>query len=160
MLLSIAASLGALAFRRISPLPDEARDNCNVVQDATITLMALLIGCRLSMAISCYNQRKKYEEEEANAVNSEYLRADLVGVAGSVTIKPLLARYVQLRTGLYSGCLDQPHPALGMGLDDLDCLLQQPDAGLCHTHQNRTPRAAARPSVYSFAIAFSDRRPR
>ena len=33
------------------------------------------------MAISCYQQRKNYEEAEANAIGTEYVRADLLPTA-------------------------------------------------------------------------------
>ena len=40
-----------------------------------------IIGCDLiafafSMAVSRYDQRKNYEEQEANAIGTEYVRAD------------------------------------------------------------------------------------
>ncbi|WP_322044429.1 hypothetical protein [Paraburkholderia sp. J67] len=102
VLLSLAASLGALVLHRISPLSEEARENFNIVQGATLTLLALLIGFTLSMAVSRYDQRKNYEEEEANAIGTEYVRADLIGAQGAATIKPLLAQYLQVRIDYYT----------------------------------------------------------
>ncbi|WP_321817367.1 MULTISPECIES: hypothetical protein [unclassified Paraburkholderia] len=101
VLLSLGASLGALLLHRIAPLSEDARENFNVVQGATLTLLALLIGFTLSMAVSRYDQRKNYEEEEANAIGTEYVRADLIGAAGGATIRPLLAQYLQLRIEYY-----------------------------------------------------------
>ncbi|WP_322093672.1 bestrophin-like domain [Paraburkholderia bannensis] len=101
VLLSLGASLGALLLHRIAPLSEDARENFNVVQGATLTLLALLIGFTLSMAVSRYDQRKNYEEEEANAIGTEYVRADLIGAAGGATIRPLLAQYLQLRIDYY-----------------------------------------------------------
>jgi hypothetical protein len=46
VLLSQAAALGAIGLKRAIPLSDDARDNYNVVQGATLTLLALLIGLR------------------------------------------------------------------------------------------------------------------
>lgn len=101
VLLSIAAMLGAVVLQRAVPLSDDARDNYNVIQGATLTLLALLIGFTLSMAVSRYDQRKNYEEEEANAIGTEYVRADLLGVPGAAQAKALLTPYLQLRIEFY-----------------------------------------------------------
>jgi hypothetical protein len=101
VLLSFAAALGAIVLQRIVPLSDDARDNYNVIQGATLTLLALLIGFTLSMAVSRYDQRKNYEEEEANAIGTEYLRADLLGAAGAAKARAQLAQYLQLRIDYY-----------------------------------------------------------
>jgi hypothetical protein len=98
--LPLAAALGAVVLHRRAPLSEEARENYNVVQGATLTLLALLIGFTLSMSVSRYDQRKNYEEEEANAIGTEYLRADLVG-ADAARIKALLARYLEARIEYY-----------------------------------------------------------
>ncbi|MBN3856857.1 hypothetical protein G3N59_26095 [Paraburkholderia sp. Ac-20340] len=98
--LPLASALGAVILHRRVPLSDEARENYNVVQGATLTLLALLIGFTLSMAVSRYDQRKNYEEEEANAIGTEYLRADLIGADAAKT-KALLARYLEARIEYY-----------------------------------------------------------
>ncbi len=98
--LPLAAALGAVVLHRRAPLSEEARENYNVVQGATLTLLALLIGFTLSMAVSRYDQRKNYEEEEANAIGTEYLRADLLG-ADAARTKALLARYLEARVEYY-----------------------------------------------------------
>ncbi|WP_028218613.1 bestrophin-like domain [Paraburkholderia oxyphila] len=100
-LLSVAAACGALIMQRVFPLSNDARDNYNVVQGATLTLLALLIGFTLSMAVSRYDQRKNYEEEEANAIGTEYVRADLIGEADAPKVKALLAQYLELRIENY-----------------------------------------------------------
>ncbi|MFX1765916.1 hypothetical protein PWP93_25670 [Paraburkholderia sp. A1RI-2L] len=101
VLFGVAAALGAVFLQRAFPLSDDARENYNVVQGATLTLLALLIGFTLSMAVSRYDQRKNYEEEEANAIGTEYVRADLIGEAEAPRIKALLAQYLQLRIDYY-----------------------------------------------------------
>lgn len=100
-LLSVAAACGALFMQRFFPLSDEARENYTVVQGATLTLLALLIGFTLSMAVSRYDQRKNYEEEEANAIGTEYVRADLTGDTDAPKIRALLAQYLELRIENY-----------------------------------------------------------
>jgi hypothetical protein len=55
----------------------------------TLTLLGLLIGPRFSMAASRYDQRKNFEEAEANAIGTEYLRADLLPAADGAKVKDL-----------------------------------------------------------------------
>ena len=101
VLLPLAATLGATVLHTRVPLADEARENYKIVQGATLTLLALLIGFTLSMAVGRYDQRKNLEEEEANAIGTEYLRADLIGGEGAAQTRALLARYVQARIQFY-----------------------------------------------------------
>lgn len=101
VLLPLAAALGARVLHKWIPLSDEARDNYKVVQGATLTLLALLIGFTLSMAVGRYDQRKNLEEEEANAIGTEFLRADLIGSEGAAKTRALLERYVQVRIQFY-----------------------------------------------------------
>jgi hypothetical protein len=101
VVLSVAAGIGAIGLLRVVPLSEDARDNYNVVQGATLTLLALLIGFTLSMAVSRYDQRKNYEEEEANAIGTQYLRVELLGEPRAAKVKALLRDYVQLRIDYY-----------------------------------------------------------
>ncbi|MFJ5382844.1 hypothetical protein ACIPID_14340, partial [Cupriavidus sp. CER94] len=78
VLMGIATAIGALVLRRMRPLGSDGRDDFNIIQGATLTLLALLIGFTLSMAVGRYDQRKNLEEEEANAIGTEYLRVELL----------------------------------------------------------------------------------
>ncbi|HEY2487031.1 MAG TPA: hypothetical protein VGI36_17945 [Candidatus Binataceae bacterium] len=97
VLFSAAVAFGAVILRRVVPLPDDERDNFNVVQTATFTLLALVIGFSLSMAVSRYDQRKNLEEEEANAIGTEYARSNLADASAKAQIKAALVRYTRLR---------------------------------------------------------------
>ncbi|HKT92273.1 MAG TPA: hypothetical protein VJS18_08885 [Paraburkholderia sp.] len=101
VVLPLAAWLGASVLNRRFPLAEEARESYNIVQGATLTLLALLIGFTLSMAVSRYDQRKNLEEEEANAIGTAYLRAELLGGEAAAQTKALLARYLQARIQFY-----------------------------------------------------------
>jgi hypothetical protein len=70
-----AAFLGDLLRRRIRPLKKDEREDFDTVLAASLTLLALIIDFSFSMAVSRYDQRKNYEEAEANAIGTEYLRA-------------------------------------------------------------------------------------
>lgn len=98
VVLTIGTALGAFLLRRVRPLQPEGRDDFNIIQGATLTLLALLIGFTLSMAVGRYDQRKNLEEEEANAIGTEFLRADLIEVTETTArVKTLLVRYLDLR---------------------------------------------------------------
>jgi hypothetical protein len=55
-----------------------------------LTLLGLIIGFSFSMAVNRYDQRKPYEQAEANAIGTEYVRADLLPVADAAKVHTLL----------------------------------------------------------------------
>ena len=64
----LSESFGASLLRRQRKLEGETREDFGVILAAALTLLALIIGFSFSMAISRYDQRKNYEEAEANAI--------------------------------------------------------------------------------------------
>jgi len=54
------------------------------------------------MAISRYDQRKHYEETEANAIGTEYVRAGLLPAADATTVRTLLRKYLDQRVSFYT----------------------------------------------------------
>ncbi|MDR3445411.1 hypothetical protein [Dyella sp.] len=97
----IAERVGAWWARRGSANKGEAADTFNVVQGATLTLLGLIIGFSFSMAISRYDQRKNYEEAEANAIGTEYVRLDLLPPEDATKLRPLLVSYLEQRITFY-----------------------------------------------------------
>src|SRR3974377_20546 len=81
VVLWLATQIGAFFARRLTPLKDDERDDFNLVINASLTLLALIIGFSFSMAVTRYDQRKNYEEEEANAIGTEFVRAGLLPAA-------------------------------------------------------------------------------
>lgn len=53
------------------------------------------------MATGRYDLRKTYEEAEANAIGTEYVRADLLPAADGARLRALLTQYTDLRIGFY-----------------------------------------------------------
>jgi hypothetical protein len=100
-LFMVAVAFGAFFLKKVVVLSDRERDDFNLVQTSTLTLLGLLIGFCLSMAVNRYDQRKNLEEEEANAVGTEYARADLADAPSSALIKNALVRYTKLRLADY-----------------------------------------------------------
>ncbi len=66
--------------------------------------MATLISTEtgFSMAVSRYDQRKNYEEEEANAIGTEYVRAGLLPADSAAAVRQLLSQYLQQRRLFYT----------------------------------------------------------
>jgi hypothetical protein len=100
ILLWLAALLGA-ALGRKWRLEDDRRDDFGLVLGATLTLLGLIIGFTFSLAINRYDQRKNYEEAEANAIGTEYVRADLLPPPYATQVTGLLERYLDQRIAFY-----------------------------------------------------------
>ena len=83
-------------------LEDDLREDFGVVLAAVMTLLGLIIGFSFSMAISRYDDRKTLEEAEANAIGTEYLRADLLPTADAAAVRALLVRYLDQRIAFYA----------------------------------------------------------
>ena len=100
ILLWLAERLGAgLRMRR--PLRDDARTDFDVVLTAALTLLGLIIGFTFSMAVTRFDQRKNFEEQEANAIGTEYLRADLLPSTDADQVHQLLRTYLDQRIVFY-----------------------------------------------------------
>jgi hypothetical protein len=109
-----AALLGS-ALRRRRTGPEHGEGEFGIVLGATLTLMGLLIGFSFSMATTRYDLRKNYEEEEANAIGTEYLRADLLPDPARQQIKGQLLQYLDLRIRRYD--VHASHNVTDMGLE-------------------------------------------
>lgn len=99
-LLWLSALLGAF-LRRKRKLEADEREDFNLVIAATLTLLGLIIGFTFSMAVSRYDLRKNYEEAEANAIGTEYVRADLLPDVDAGRVRLLLRQYLDERVMFY-----------------------------------------------------------
>jgi hypothetical protein len=97
-----SARAGAAMHKRSGPTPEDAQEDLGIVVGAILTLLGLLIGFSFSMAISRYDQRKNYEEEEANAIGTEYVRADFLPAANAAAVRQLLSKYLDQRILSYT----------------------------------------------------------
>ena len=101
MVLAFSARVG-LFFGQRWQMPEGAvRDDFGIIQGATLTLLGLIIGFTFSMALNRYDQRKNLEEEEANAIGTEYARASLLPPADAAKVRPLLIAYLDQRIAFY-----------------------------------------------------------
>ena len=98
----LAAWVGAWLRKKEREQEADFRDAFGVILAATLTLLALIIGFSFSMATTRYDQRKNYEEQEANAIGTEYLRADLLSPVDAAKMRSLLRRYLDQRILFYT----------------------------------------------------------
>ena len=102
-LLMWAAAWAGVLLHKIRPdLQSEDREDYGVVLAASLTLLGLIIGFTFSMAVTRYDLRKTFEEEEANAIGTEYLRAELLPAEDAGKIRSLLVSYLDKRIQYYN----------------------------------------------------------
>src|SRR6201986_244096 len=74
-------------------LDKDSREDFNIVLGGTLTLLGLIIGFTFSMAVSRYDLRKSHEEDEANAIGTEFLRVEVLPAADGPKIQDQLKKY-------------------------------------------------------------------
>jgi hypothetical protein len=97
----LASWLGARIHRRWQNFADENREDFMFVVGGILTLLAMLLGFTFSMAVSRYDLRKNCEEQEANALGTEYLRISELPTVDVSTIQDLLKNYLEQRILFY-----------------------------------------------------------
>jgi hypothetical protein len=97
----LSTRIGASYLRRRRKLEEGVNEDLGVILAATLTLLGLIIGFSFSMAIGRYDQRKDYEEAEANAIGTEYVRADLLPAEAAAKTRALLRSYLDQRVLFY-----------------------------------------------------------
>ncbi len=98
----LSARIGWWFRRRQGALDAEMREDFGFILAATLTLLGLIIGFSFSMATSRYDQRKNYEEAEANAIGTEYVRAELLPAADAARLRAMLRSYLDQRVLFYT----------------------------------------------------------
>jgi len=101
-LFSTSVWLGNSALSRFRAKDTETSADLGVIQTATLTLLALIIGFTFSMAITRHDLRKQLEEGEANAISTKYLRSELLPASSIATTKSLLKSYIDQRILFYA----------------------------------------------------------
>ncbi len=101
LVLWLTAWIGWSLLRRKRPLDEDLRQDFGFILAGMLTLLALLIGFSFSMAAGRYDLRKTYEEAEANAIGTEYLRVDLLPAPDAANIRALLRKYLEQRVLFY-----------------------------------------------------------
>jgi hypothetical protein len=98
----LAVWFGNVVLSRYRTKDTETSQDLGIIQTATLTLLALIIGFTFSMAIDRHDQRELLEESEANAIGTEYLRADLLPPELTTRTQDLLKQYLDQRILFYT----------------------------------------------------------
>jgi hypothetical protein len=98
---ALSAMVGDTLRKRLHPQTDEGHDFGFAIS-ATLTLLALIVGFTFSMAVSRYDLRKNCEQAEANAIATEYTRANLLPANDAAKVRALLKRYLNQRLLFYT----------------------------------------------------------
>jgi hypothetical protein len=101
LVLWLSQRLGSSLLSRRRGLEEEHREHFGVIMGTTLTLLVLLIGFSFSMAISRYDQRKNYEDAEADAIATEFVRTGLLPPGDAASVRSLLGTYLDLRIAFY-----------------------------------------------------------
>jgi hypothetical protein len=91
------AWIGAKGLGRYAAGGQQAREDFRTVLAACLTLLGLIVGFSFSMAVSRYDLRQKAESAEADAIGTEYLRAELLPPSAAETTRRLLRSYLTQR---------------------------------------------------------------
>jgi hypothetical protein len=78
LIMGVSIVGGVALGRRLRQRPDSSRESVGVVQGALLGLVGLLLAFGLSMAVSRYEGRRAVVVDEANAIGTTYLRAQLL----------------------------------------------------------------------------------
>lgn len=97
----LAVLAGDLIRKHVHRFRQGERHDFATVQTATLTLLALITGFSFSMAVTRYDQRKTLEEAEANAIGTEYLRADFLPAELTPRARSALRKYLDHRIAFY-----------------------------------------------------------
>jgi len=98
----LAVWFGNAILSRYRTKDTETSEDLGIIQTATLTLLALIIGFTFSMAIDRHDQRELLEEGEANAIGTQYLRADLLPPKLASSTQDLLKQYLDQRILFYT----------------------------------------------------------
>jgi hypothetical protein len=103
----VSSSIGAWLRKRTRNLEEDNRDDFKFVLGGTLTLLGLIIGFTFSMAVNRYDQRKNLEQQEANAIGTEYDRADWLPPIDGAKVRALLKSYLDQRIASYTSQNEQ-----------------------------------------------------
>lgn len=97
VLLLLTAEAGFRLARHARLENGQVSSQASAIQGAVLGLLALLLGFTFSLAVSRFEARKEIWRDEANAIGTTYLRAQLLPEPMSTRVQTLLRSYVETR---------------------------------------------------------------
>lgn len=83
-----------------------AKEQVNTIQSSLLGILALMLGFTFSLALNRFDTRSNAVVNEANAIGTAYLRADLLPEPNRNQMQQLLKDYLKLRVAAGSFALD------------------------------------------------------
>lgn len=112
---ALLMGMAELGFRfglRLHHAKDEPRKGQIAgTQGAILGMLALLLGFTLALAASRYEARRGLVLQEANAIGTTYLRAELLPESHQKEVGNLLRQYVDVRLDFYQAGASKPKQA-------------------------------------------------
>lgn len=106
--LLLAIELGSRAGKRFVRATDEsAKSQINSIQASILGVLALLLGFTFSLSLQRYDTRSEAVVNEANAIGTAILRADLLPESVRADTKTQLQAYLDLRVAAGKISLDK-----------------------------------------------------
>jgi prepilin signal peptidase PulO-like enzyme (type II secretory pathway) len=97
-LMMVATELGyRLGRKSEANIPENTKSQISTVEAALLGVLALLLGFTMSMAVSRFEIRKQLVLEEADAIGTSRLRAQLLPAPAGPEISSLLGQYINIR---------------------------------------------------------------
>ena len=96
MVLAIKLGYRVGQNRNISP-SESYLAHVNSIQSSLLGVLALLLGFTFSLALQRFDSRSEAVVEEANAIGTAYLRAQLLPASIGNNVRTLFQRYIDLR---------------------------------------------------------------
>jgi hypothetical protein len=111
VLVFVSEELGFRFGRRKIPSADESKDpSMGSMVGATLGLLAFMLAFTFGMAGARYDTRRYLIRDEANAIQTAYLRTDFLSEPRRTEIRKLLREYVDVRL---AGVREpDPHPSM------------------------------------------------
>jgi hypothetical protein len=97
VLLMGAAGVGFVLAQRARRQHGDTAPHASAIQGAVLGLLALLLGFTFSLAMARFETRKEIQRDEANAIGTTYLRAQLLPEPMRTQIRADLRAYVETR---------------------------------------------------------------
>ncbi len=97
-LMMAATEAGYRLGRKFEPgMPENIKSQISTVEASILGVLALLLGFTISMAVTRFESRKQLVLEEADAIGTSLLRAQLLPAPAGPEISSLLRQYTNIR---------------------------------------------------------------
>lgn len=125
---------------RLSSRRSKDADGFGAVEGSLLGLLALLLAFTFSMAASRYDVRRQVLVEEANAIGTAILRADLYSESARTLFRADFKDYVDARIAFYEAGLDEEKVAATNQLSaSISAKIWERAATLAHNRDNLIP---------------------